>query len=60
MSDRFQNGQKASDFSAKNQSGNVVSLKDFASQWLVLYFYPKDDTPGCDASARFYAVFPRI
>jgi thioredoxin-dependent peroxiredoxin len=57
MSDRLQNGQKAPDFSAKDYNGNVVSLKDFSSQWLVLYFYPKDDTPGCTTQARDFTQY---
>ncbi len=40
-------GMKALDFSLPDQDGTVRSLKDFKGQWLVLYFYPKDDTPGC-------------
>jgi thioredoxin-dependent peroxiredoxin len=44
-------GEKAPAFSAKNQNGEVVSLADFQGQKLVLYFYPKDDTPGCTAQA---------
>jgi peroxiredoxin Q/BCP len=44
-------GEKAPDFSAKNQKGETVSLSDFKGKKLVLYFYPKDDTPGCTAEA---------
>jgi peroxiredoxin Q/BCP len=44
-------GKKAPAFSLLNQHGKKVSLKDFAGKWLVLYFYPKDDTPGCTAEA---------
>ncbi len=44
-------GQKAPDFSAVNQHGSPVSLADFKGKKLVLYFYPKDDTPGCTAEA---------
>lgn len=40
-------GDKAPDFKGKDQNGNEVSLKDFRGKKLVLYFYPKDDTPGC-------------
>ncbi len=40
-------GDKAPDFSLPDAYGNVVSLKDFKGKKLVLYFYPKDDTPGC-------------
>ncbi len=47
----LQIGEKAPLFSAKNQDGKVVSLTDFGGQKLVLYFYPKDDTPGCTAQA---------
>jgi peroxiredoxin Q/BCP len=40
-------GDKAPGFSLPDAHGNVVSLKDFKGKKLVLYFYPKDDTPGC-------------
>lgn len=43
--------KKAPDFSLKDQDGNVRSLKDYAGKWLVLYFYPKDNTPGCTKEA---------
>ncbi len=42
---------KAADFSLPDQDGNARTLKDFAGKWLVLYFYPKDDTPGCTVEA---------
>lgn len=38
-------------FAAPNAQGQVISLADFAGQWLVLYFYPKDNTPGCTTEA---------
>ena len=41
----------APDFNLKDQDGNTKTLKDFAGNWLVLYFYPKDDTPGCTVEA---------
>lgn len=44
-------GDKAPAFTAKDQNGNIVSLSDFAGKKLILYFYPKDDTPGCTAEA---------
>lgn len=44
-------GDKAPAFSALNQNGNEVSLDDFKGNKIVLYFYPKDDTPGCTAQA---------
>jgi len=40
-------GDKAPDFKAKNQRGETISLSDFAGKKLILYFYPKDNTPGC-------------
>jgi thioredoxin-dependent peroxiredoxin len=44
-------GKKAPAFSLPDENGEKVSLADFAGQWLVLYFYPKDDTPGCTTEA---------
>ncbi|MBB5636229.1 peroxiredoxin Q/BCP [Pedobacter cryoconitis] len=44
-------GQKAPEFTAADQDGNTVSLDQFAGKKVVLYFYPKDDTPGCTAEA---------
>ena len=44
-------GDKAPDFSLVNQDDEIVSLGDFVGEWLVLYFYPKDDTPGCTKEA---------
>lgn len=44
-------GDKAPDFSAKDQDGRDVKLADFAGKRVVLYFYPKDDTPGCTKEA---------
>ncbi|MBV9772051.1 MAG: redoxin domain-containing protein, partial [Bryobacterales bacterium] len=40
-------GTKAPDFTLQSQEGKSVSLKDFKGKWVVLYFYPKDMTPGC-------------
>lgn len=45
-------GQKAPDFTLKNQDGKLVSLSDFLSSWLIIYFYPKDDTLGCTTEAK--------
>ena len=42
---------KAPYFSLTNQDGTTNTLADFAGSWLVLYFYPKDDTPGCTVEA---------
>ena len=44
-------GDKAPDFTSTDQNGNAVSLSDFAGKRVVLYFYPKDDTPGCTKEA---------
>ena len=44
-------GQKAPEFTAADQNGNVVTLQQFEGKTVVLYFYPKDDTPGCTAEA---------
>lgn len=44
-------GKKARAFKAKDQDGRTHQLKDYAGKWLVLYFYPKDDTPGCTKEA---------
>jgi thioredoxin-dependent peroxiredoxin len=44
-------GTTAPDFSVKDTNGNTVSLSDFAGKTVVLYFYPKDDTPGCTKEA---------
>jgi peroxiredoxin Q/BCP len=44
-------GKKAPAFSLPNQNGSKVALKDFAGKWVVLYFYPRDLTPGCIVEA---------
>jgi peroxiredoxin Q/BCP len=44
-------GDKAIDFKAKDQNGREVSLSDFKGKKVVLYFYPKDNTPGCTKEA---------
>lgn len=44
-------GDKAPRFTLPDQDGKKVSLKDFAGQRVVVYFYPKDDTPGCTKEA---------
>ncbi|GAA4844283.1 thioredoxin-dependent thiol peroxidase [Algivirga pacifica] len=44
-------GQKAPEFTAKDQNGNDISLSDYKGKKVVLYFYPKDSTPGCTAQA---------
>ena len=44
-------GDKAPNFTAKDQDGNTLKLSDFKGKRVVLYFYPKDDTPGCTKEA---------
>ena len=44
-------GDSAPDFSGTDQSGNQIKLSDFSGKKLILYFYPKDDTPGCTKEA---------
>ena len=44
-------GQPAPPFSASNQDDKALSLSDFQGSWLILYFYPKDNTPGCTTEA---------
>lgn len=47
-------GMDAPAFTAKDSDGNTVSLSDFAGKTVVLYFYPKDDTPGCTKQAQSF------
>jgi peroxiredoxin Q/BCP len=54
-------GRPAPSFTLKSDSGEEVSLSDFRGKPVVLYFYPKDDTPGCTAEAcDFREMFPRF
>ena len=45
-------GQPAPDFNLPDQEGKTRTLEDFRGKWLILYFYVKDDTPGCTEQAR--------
>ena len=47
----LQKGDKAPYFEGPDQDGNIIRLSDFTGRRLVLYFYPKDSTPGCTAEA---------
>ena len=49
-------GMKAPNFSLLNQNGETVSLSDFYGKRVVLYFYPKDNTPGCTRQACAFAA----
>ena len=48
-------GTKAPDFTLKNQEGQEISLSQFAGKRVVLYFYPRDNTPGCTRQACGFA-----
>lgn len=52
----LQAGNKAPDFNLKDKDGNNVSLSDFRGKKVVLYFYPKDNTPGCSRQAQAFAA----
>ena len=49
-------GAKAPDFTLQDTNGNAVSLSDFKGRKVVLYFYPKDNTPGCTRQACAFAA----
>jgi peroxiredoxin Q/BCP len=52
----LQAGQKFPPFSLQNQDGETRRLSDFAGNWLVVYFYPKDDTPGCTIQGKSFTA----
>lgn len=49
-------GMKAPEFTLNNKEGNPVNLSDFAGRKVILYFYPKDNTPGCTRQACAFAA----
>ena len=51
----LEKGTKAPDFTLNDKDGNAVSLSDFLGKKVVLYFYPKDNTPGCTRQACAFA-----
>lgn len=54
-------GDKAIDFSLPNVDGNIIKLSDFKGKKIVLYFYPKDNTPGCTKEAcSFRDIYQEI
>jgi thioredoxin-dependent peroxiredoxin len=57
MSTALAAGAKAPDFTVTGDDGRTVSLKDFRGRKLVLYFYPKADTPGCTREAIAFSAF---
>lgn len=49
-------GQRFIDFKLQNQDGKTVTLDDFKGKWLVVYVYPKDDTPGCTIQGKSFTA----
>ena len=49
-------GKRFVDFNLQNQDGKTVKLDDFAGRWLVVYVYPKDDTPGCTIQGKSFTA----
>ncbi len=49
-------GAPAPEFVLDSDAGNPVSLDDYANRWLVIYFYPKDNTPGCTREAQAFSA----
>ena len=56
MTEIPQAGDLAPTFEAVDQDGTAVALADFAGRWLLLYFYPRDDTPGCTIEAQEFTA----
>ncbi len=52
----IENGTKLPDFRLQNQDGKWVTRDDYRSRWLVLYVYPKDDTPGCTLQGKSFTA----
>ena len=52
MSKELSVGDKAPKFAIPNQDGNVIKLDDLLGNWSIIYFYPRDDTPGCTIEAN--------
>lgn len=52
----LQAGQSFPNFSLPNQDGKTEKLSDYAGKWLVVYFYPKDDTPGCTIQGKSFTA----
>ncbi|NPB03537.1 MAG: thioredoxin-dependent thiol peroxidase [Thermotogae bacterium] len=49
-------GDRAPDFTLLDEEGKEVRLSDFRGKWVVLYFYPKDNTPGCTTEAKGFSA----
>jgi len=52
----IEEGKRFVDFKLENQDGKTVTLADFAGKWLVVYVYPKDDTPGCTIQGKSFTA----
>ena len=52
----MQAGSRFPEFSLPNQDVKITKLSDFAGHWLVVYFYPKDDTPGCTIQGKSFSA----
>jgi thioredoxin-dependent peroxiredoxin len=52
----LETGKPFPNFALPNQDGRTVALADFAGKWLVVYFYPKDDTPGCTIQGKSFTA----
>src|SRR5690242_7938752 len=52
----LEQGKRFVDFKLQNQDGKTVTLDDFAGKWLVVYIYPKDDTPGCTIQGQSFTA----
>ena len=52
-------GEAAPLFAAQDQNGNSFSLEDKKGRWIILYFYPKDNTPGCTTEAKDFTEYAK-
>ena len=52
----LEQGNRFVDFKLQNQDGETITLDDFAVKWLVVYVYPKDDTPGCTIQGKSFTA----
>ncbi|MEO0467318.1 MAG: thioredoxin-dependent thiol peroxidase [Pseudomonadota bacterium] len=53
----IEQGMKAPDFSLPGAGDQTITLSDLRGAWVVVYFYPKDDTPGCTTEAKDFTAF---
>lgn len=56
MAQKLSIGEPAPAFTLNDENGKAVSLADFCGKWLVLYFYPRDNTSGCTTEAKDFSV----